>query len=78
MQLPLRRDGRKIETTTAACTAVITDKGRIAADTVVVAMGSFTAPLLAKIGIRVPIYPGEGRLDHLQARRLELLRRQCP
>src|SRR6478752_3128239 len=40
--------------------AVITDKGRIAADTVVVAMGSFTAPLLAKNGIRVPIYPVKG------------------
>jgi D-amino-acid dehydrogenase len=37
--------------------AVITDKGRIVADTVVVAMGSFTAPLLAKNAIRVPIYP---------------------
>ena len=41
-------------------TGVITDKGRIAADQVVVALGSFTAPLLAKLGIRVPIYPVKG------------------
>ena len=41
-------------------TGVVTNKGRIAADTVVVAMGSFTAPLLAKLGIRVPIYPVKG------------------
>jgi D-amino-acid dehydrogenase len=40
--------------------AVITDKERIVADTVVAAMGSFTAPLLAKNGIRVPIYPVKG------------------
>jgi D-amino-acid dehydrogenase len=41
-------------------TAVITNNGRIAADTIVVAMGSFTTPLLAKIGVRVPIYPVKG------------------
>ena len=40
--------------------AVVTDKGRITADTVVVALGSFTAPMLAKNGIRVPIYPVKG------------------
>jgi D-amino-acid dehydrogenase len=39
---------------------VITDKGRIAADHVVVALGSFTTPLLAGNGIRVPIYPVKG------------------
>lgn len=39
---------------------VVTDKGRITADTVVVAMGSFSAPILAKSGIRVPIYPVKG------------------
>ncbi len=41
-------------------TGVVTDKGRIAAGTVVVAMGSFTAPLLARLGVRVPIYPVKG------------------
>jgi D-amino-acid dehydrogenase len=51
---------QKIETSNGRVQAVITDKGRIAADTVVVAMGSFTAPLLAGNGIRVPIYPVKG------------------
>jgi D-amino-acid dehydrogenase len=40
--------------------AVLTSKGRIVADAVVVAAGSFTAPLLAKVGVRVPIYPVKG------------------
>jgi D-amino-acid dehydrogenase len=51
---------RKIEAAGGRVQAVITDKGRIAADAVVVAMGSFTAPLLAGNGIRVPIYPVKG------------------
>ena len=51
---------QKIETSSGRVQAVITDKGRIVADTVVVALGSFTAPLLAKNGIRVPIYPVKG------------------
>ena len=51
---------QKIETPSGRVQAVITDKGRIAADAVVVAMGSFTAPLLARNGIRVPIYPVKG------------------
>ncbi|MGB9165932.1 MAG: D-amino acid dehydrogenase [Rhodomicrobium sp.] len=51
---------RKIETQDGRVQAVITDKERIVADTVVAAMGSFTAPLLAKNGIRVPIYPVKG------------------
>ena len=51
---------QKIETSDGRVQAVVTAKGRIVADTVVVAMGSFTAPLLAKNGIRVPIYPVKG------------------
>ena len=51
---------QSIETSGGRVTGVITDKGRIAADAVVVAMGSFTAPLLAKLGVRVPIYPVKG------------------
>jgi D-amino-acid dehydrogenase len=39
---------------------VVTDRGRIVADAVVVALGSFTTPLLAPLGIRVPIYPVKG------------------
>jgi D-amino-acid dehydrogenase len=33
---------------------------RIAADEVVVAMGSYTAPLLRQVGVSLPIYPGKG------------------
>jgi D-amino-acid dehydrogenase len=51
---------QRIETSGGRVQAVVTDKGRIAGDTVVVAMGSFTAPLLAKNGVRVPIYPVKG------------------
>ena len=50
----------RIETGGGRVQAVVTNKGRIAADTVVVALGSFTAPMLAKNGIRVPIYPVKG------------------
>jgi D-amino-acid dehydrogenase len=49
-----------IETRNGAVQAVVTNRGRIVADAVVVAMGSFTASLLAKQGIRVPIYPVKG------------------
>ena len=49
-----------VETAANRVTGVITGTGRIAADTVVVAMGSFTAPLLGKLGVRVPIYPVKG------------------
>jgi D-amino-acid dehydrogenase len=49
-----------IERANGKVTAVETSGGRIAADNVVVALGSFTAPLLAKLGIRVPIYPVKG------------------
>jgi D-amino-acid dehydrogenase len=51
---------QKIETRSGRVRAVATDHGRIVADAVVVAMGSFAAPLLARNGIRVPIYPVKG------------------
>jgi D-amino-acid dehydrogenase len=50
----------KIETEGGRVKAVVTDKERIATDAVVVAMGSFSAPLLAQNGLRVPIYPVKG------------------
>jgi D-amino-acid dehydrogenase len=50
----------RIETGSGRVQAVVTDKGRILADSVVVALGSFTSPMLAKNGIRVPIYPVKG------------------
>src|SRR5260221_3979728 len=49
-----------VETEAGRVKAVVTGNGRIAADTVVVALGSFTTPLLAKNGIRAPIYPVKG------------------
>jgi len=49
-----------IETSGGRVQAVVTDKGRIAANRVVAALGSFTAPMLARNGIRVPIYPVKG------------------
>jgi len=51
---------QSIETANGRVTGVVTNKERVAADTVVVALGSFTAPLIAKLGIRVPIYPVKG------------------
>jgi len=51
---------QSVETTGGHVIGVVTDKGRISADTVVVAMGSFTSPLLANLGIRIPIYPVKG------------------
>lgn len=51
---------RHVETAGGRVQAVVTDKERIRADTVVVALGGFTAPMLAQNGIRVPIYPVKG------------------
>jgi D-amino-acid dehydrogenase len=51
---------REIERNSNRVKAVITDQGAIPADSIVVAMGSFTAPLLAAVGVRVPIYPVKG------------------
>lgn len=51
---------QSIETANGRVTGVLTNKERIAASTIVVALGSFTAPLVAKLGIRVPIYPVKG------------------
>jgi D-amino-acid dehydrogenase len=51
---------QNVETEGGRVKAVVTDKGRIAADNVVAALGSFTTPLLARNGIRVPIYPVKG------------------
>jgi len=50
----------RIETAGRQIKAVVTDRERIATDAVVVAMGSFSAPLLARNGLRIPIYPVKG------------------
>ena len=41
-------------------TGVVTDRGTIAADRYLVAMGSFSPPLLRPLGLRVPVYPVKG------------------
>jgi D-amino-acid dehydrogenase len=51
---------QRIETAGNKITGVITSAGRIAADQVVVALASYTAPLLKPLGIRIPIYPVKG------------------
>jgi D-amino-acid dehydrogenase len=40
--------------------AVDTAKGEISADAYVIALGSYSAPLLRSVGIRVPVYPLKG------------------
>lgn len=40
--------------------AVDTSKGRIRADAYVVAMGSYSAPLLRSVGLGIPVYPLKG------------------
>jgi D-amino-acid dehydrogenase len=49
-----------IEVSQGKVTGVTTSAGRIPADVVVTALGSYTAPLLGKLGVRVPIYPVKG------------------
>jgi D-amino-acid dehydrogenase len=51
---------QRIEASNGKITGVVTSAGRLPADAVVVALGSFTTLLLAKLGIRVPIYPVKG------------------
>ena len=43
-----------------AITGVHTDAGLLKADRVVVALGSHSPPLLAPVGIRIPVYPVKG------------------
>lgn len=51
---------QRIEVAAGRVAGVATDRGRITAERVVVALGSFTGPLLRAIGIDVPIYPVKG------------------
>jgi D-amino-acid dehydrogenase len=60
VSLRLGETVQKIEASAGRVTAVVTDKGRLVADAVVVAMGSFSAPMLARNGLRIPIYPVKG------------------
>jgi D-amino-acid dehydrogenase len=51
---------RQIEVSGGRVRGVVTDRGRIAADQVVVAAGSYSAPLLRSVSVSVPIYPVKG------------------
>ena len=49
-----------LEVRGGAVTAVATDRGPIVAERFVVALGSYSADLMGRVGIRVPIYPVKG------------------
>ncbi|WP_407332301.1 D-amino acid dehydrogenase [Enterovibrio sp. 27052020O] len=51
--LDVKREGTRI-------VGVLTDKGTLEADTFVVAMGSYSTPFLAKLGVNIPVYPVKG------------------
>ena len=50
----------RIEVENGQARAVITEKGRIEADAVVVSLGCFSAQMVAPHGIKLPIYPVKG------------------
>ena len=49
-----------IEKETGRVSGVLTDKGRLTAKRVVVALGSFTGPMLRSLRLEAPIYPVKG------------------
>ena len=51
---------RAIETDGGKVTVVVTDKGRLPASRIVVALGSYTGLLLRRLGLEAPIYPVKG------------------
>ncbi len=51
---------RQIEVAGGKVAGVVTEKARHAAERIVVALGSFTMPMLRQIGLTVPIYPVKG------------------
>ncbi|GAB3764442.1 D-amino acid dehydrogenase [Ramlibacter monticola] len=66
VQFLFNQDIERLETAGGAIASVrIRDRAtgavqRLAADDVVVACGSYTAPLLRQVGVDLPIYPGKG------------------
>ena len=66
VQFLFNQDIERLETAGGAIAAVrIRDRAtgsvqRLSADDVVVACGSYTAPLLRQVGVDLPIYPGKG------------------
>jgi D-amino-acid dehydrogenase len=51
---------QRLEVRLGKVTGVVTDKGTLAADAVVMALGSFSPILLKPLGIRLPVYPVKG------------------
>ena len=51
---------RRLEVSGGTVTGVVTDKGTVQADAVVVALGSFSPFLLKPLGISLPVYPVKG------------------
>lgn len=51
---------RHIVTENGRATGVVTDKGTLSADAVVVSLGSFSPQMLAPLGIDLPVYPVKG------------------
>jgi D-amino-acid dehydrogenase len=54
------RTAERIETEAGRVTGVRTSQGRIAADAVVVALGSFSPFMVRELGLKLPIYPVKG------------------
>jgi D-amino-acid dehydrogenase len=50
----------RLETANDRMSAVITDLGRVEADQVLVALGSFTPAMVRSLGLKVPVYPIKG------------------
>lgn len=51
---------RRIDTSMGRVTGVVTDRGTLQADAVVMALGSWSPILLAPLGIKLPVYPVKG------------------
>jgi D-amino-acid dehydrogenase len=51
---------RGLETERGRIAGVVTDQGRIVGDAYVLALGSFSAGIARRIGIRLPVYPVKG------------------
>ena len=51
---------RRIDTSMGRVTGVVTDRGTLQADAVVMALGSWSPMLLAPLGIKLPVYPVKG------------------
>lgn len=67
----LETEGGELQAVRARCRATGEVK-RLVADNVVVACGSYSAPLLRQVGVDLPIYPGKGYSATFQLKKPEL------